>query len=103
MNKTIIKICLSVFSMLTLVVPVNAQQTPQASPFDGLPAGKGQIETFAFCSSCHSMMIVKQQRLSLEDWDETLEWMVEEQGMDELPEDIRPQVLAYLAEHFGVN
>ena len=79
----------------------NAQES--ASPFDGLPADKGQVEVFAFCSSCHSMMIVKQQKLSREDWDETLEWMVEEQGMDELPEGIRPLVLDYLAKHFGEN
>lgn len=77
---------------------VIAQET---APFGGIPSGKGQVEVFAFCSACHSMMIVKQQRLSRDDWEETLEWMVDEQGMDPLPEAIQPMVLDYLAEHFG--
>lgn len=84
-------------SVFVSVISV-AQET---SPFDGLPADTGQVEVFAFCSACHSMMIVKQQNLSREDWEETLEWMVEEQGMDEMPADIRPIVLDYLAKHYG--
>lgn len=75
-----------------------AQSKPE---YGGLPEGKGRIETFAFCSSCHSLMIVKQQKLSREDWEETLEWMVDEQEMPELPETIKPLVLDYLAKHFG--
>ncbi len=36
---------------------------------------------FDLCQACHSLKIVLQQRLSREVWDETLVWMIEEQGM----------------------
>ncbi len=36
---------------------------------------------FYLCQACHSLKTVLQQRLSREVWDETLVWMIEEQGM----------------------
>jgi hypothetical protein len=45
--------------------------------------------------------MVVQQGMSRRRWDETLVWMVEKQGMPELPDDARETVLDYLAEHFG--
>lgn len=65
------------------------------------PAGEGRELTGGFCSACHSLAIVKQQRLSRDSWDEVLIWMVEEQGMPDLPEPQREQVLDYLSTHFG--
>ncbi len=49
--------------------------------YEGLPAGPGREEVFYLCRACHSLKIVLQQRLSREVWDETLVWMIEEQGM----------------------
>ena len=90
-----------IFIGAMLASSICIANTNPADPFAGLPAGKGQVETFAFCSACHSLMIVKQQKLSREDWQETLEWMVEEQGMDELPPEAESLVLDYLSLHFG--
>ena len=54
------------------------------------------------CAACHSLMIVKQQGLSRADWDESLEWMVEEQGMTPIEDEAtRERVLDYLTNHFG--
>ena len=53
------------------------------------------------CGACHSLRLVQQQGLSRERWDELLAWMVEEQGMAELPAAERELVLDYLAEHYG--
>lgn len=69
--------------------------------FDGLPSGQGQAEVYATCSACHSLMIVKQQGMNRDRWKQTLEWMVEEQGMDELPPHKLQVILDYLSEHFG--
>lgn len=82
------------------------QTTTTATPatafdFGGLPPGAGQAEVFASCSACHSLMLVKQQGLSRERWTQTLEWMVEEQGMDELSPQRFEIILDYLSEHFG--
>ena len=73
----------------------------QDEDWAGLPSGPGREEGFYLCQACHSLAIVKQQGLSREDWDETLIWMVEEQGMPELDESEETLLLDYLAEHFG--
>lgn len=53
------------------------------------------IETY--CTACHSLAIVRQQRLSRSVWDDVLVWMVEEQGMPELEPDVRRAILDHLA------
>ena len=70
--------------------------------WQGLPPGDGRETVFQLCSACHSLAIVKQQGLTRESWRETLEWMVEEQGMPELEDDQMSQVLDYLAAHYGI-
>ena len=66
-----------------------------------LPDGKGKEEVEAYCSACHSLRLVLQQRLKRSDWDEVLESMAEEQGMSEISPDDRALVLDYLARHLG--
>ena len=39
--------------------------------------------------------------MSKKNWRETLDWMIEEQGMVELPEDVLDRIATYLAEHYG--
>lgn len=68
----------------------------------GLPPGPGREEVFYTCKACHSLKLVQQQGLSRKDWDETLDWMVEEQGMDEIEnEATRDLILDYLSTHYG--
>ncbi len=76
-------------------------QVAEADEWDGLPSGAGREEVYSLCGACHSLMIVKQQGLSRDAWDETLVWMVEEQGMPELDPDSLGLVLDYLAAHYG--
>lgn len=71
--------------------------------WDGLPPGAGREEVYYTCQACHSLAIVKQQGLSRESWDETLAWMVEEQGMPELETAERDLILDYLSSRYGVN
>lgn len=67
------------------------------------PLGPGREDTGYLCGACHSLAIVKQQGLKREDWDELLDWMVEEQGMDELEAADRELILDYLAKNFNVD
>lgn len=69
--------------------------------WQGLPAAPGRELVFGICQACHSLAIVKQQGLDRDSWDETLEWMVEEQGMPPLDAENRDLVLDYLATYYG--
>ena len=75
----------------------------QEDEWDGLPAGEGREEVYGLCGACHSLMIVKQQGLDRAAWEESLVWMVEEQGMPELDEETLDRVLDYLAQNYGVD
>lgn len=80
----------------------SAGEDPQQ--WQGLPPGPGREDVFYRCKACHSLMIVKQQGLSRAAWDESLEWMVEEQGMTPIEDAAtRNRVLDYLATHFGLD
>ena len=47
------------------------------------------------------MQIVRQQGMTRRQWDETLDWMVTEQGMGELNGAPREQILDYLSTVFS--
>ena len=64
--------------------------------YQGLPPGPGREEVFYLCQACHSLKTVLQQRLSRDVWDETLVWMIEEQGMPELDPEDYARILDYL-------
>ncbi len=66
-----------------------------------LPLGEGRQEVVETCSACHSLRLVVQQRLSQEVWDETLDWMVAEQGMPALEPLARRRILNYLSTHLN--
>ena len=72
--------------------------------WEGLPSGPGREDIFYRCKACHSLMIVKQQGLSRAAWEESLEWMVEEQGMPAIDDEhTRKRILDYLSTHFGLK
>lgn len=66
-----------------------------------LPDTPGVEETFYLCSACHSLAIIKQQRLPPARWDYLWNWMVEEQGMPEQDPETKDAILAYLKRHFS--
>jgi len=71
------------------------------SEFGVLHVAPGVEDTYYACTACHSEMIVAQQGLSRDGWDELLVWMVEEQGMPELDGEERMAILNYLATHYN--
>ncbi len=89
------------FAALGIMVCIGYQGAKaEPMPWDDLPPGEGRELTYASCSGCHSMMLVQQQGLSREAWEDTLDWMVAEQGMPEPPPVLREQILNYLAQVF---
>jgi hypothetical protein len=87
--------------VLCLLLAGGTPPATAQSEFGGLPEGEGRLETFQNCIRCHSMAIIRQQRLSRERWDQILTWMVDVQGMHEMPPEVRARVLDYLAEKFS--
>ena len=80
----------------------TAAPRPDRPPTLGvLVAAEGAEETHAYCTACHSERIVAQQGLTRSDWEELLEQMVEENGMDPIEEPDRGRILAYLETHYG--
>jgi hypothetical protein len=77
---------------------------PQFDPADdyfGLPRIGAFEDVEAYCTACHSLQIVMQQRASKARWDYMLTWMSEKQGMAKMPEDDRQRILDYLSSNFG--
>ena len=89
--------CLLAALLLTTTCGANSAS---AREYDGLPPGEGRVEVFAWCTACHSAQIIIQQGLSRANWDETLVWMVEEQGMQEPDTEMRRKILDYLSKQF---
>ena len=67
---------------------------------DSLPPGKGQEETFFLCAACHGTALIKQQGLSRELWEASLQLMIDRHGMAKPDDTDRNLILDYLAEHF---
>lgn len=81
---------------------LDASRRPEGNPeLGGLPDAPGAEDTFYMCSSCHSIALVKQQRLSDARWDYLWRWMIEEQGMADPGEELRETILSYLKEHYS--
>ena len=82
--------------------PVTATPPSDQPPALGvLVTGEGAEETHAYCTTCHSERIVAQQGLTRADWEELLEQMVEENGMNPIEEPDLGRVLSYLTTHYG--
>ncbi len=67
----------------------------------GLPRDEGYELVSAYCSACHSLNIVMQQKATAERWNEILDWMVETQGMARLNQEDQSVIHTYLSTHFS--
>lgn len=84
-----------------LLAAAPAQSSDDDYDWGGLAPGEGREEVYYNCQACHSLMIVTRSDFSRRVWDEVLDWMVESQGMWEMPAEDRQLVLDYLVEHYG--
>ncbi len=92
------------FNALDPSFEITASTESAFNPSDdywGLPRDAGYELVSAYCSACHSLNIVMQQKATAERWDEILDWMVETQGMARLKPEDRRLVHDYLSAHFS--
>jgi hypothetical protein len=89
-----------VLAALFLLVPAGLTQSPQFVPRDenpeDFPPGPGRDDTFYACTPCHGFKLVVQQGMNRRQWEDTLDWMTEKQGMPALEGNDRKTVLDYL-------
>lgn len=81
----------------------EAPDSPDEYEFGVLFDAPGVEPTYYTCTACHSEMIVAQQGLTRDEWDDLFEWMVDEQGMTEIDEPERTEILDYLAAHYNTD
>jgi hypothetical protein len=74
--------------------------TPRDESPEEFPPGPGRDETFYTCTACHNFKLVAQQGLNRRQWDDSLTWMTEKQGMPPLEGKEREVVLDYLEASF---
>lgn len=67
----------------------------------GLAPGDGRDLIIENCTACHSTMIILQNRMTRDRWDETITWMQKEQGLWILQKEVRKKILDYLAKAQG--
>lgn len=85
------------------LIALTAASLAQDSEYGVLHQAPGVEETYIYCAACHSERLVAQQGLSRGDWESLFDWMVEEQGMDEIEEPDRSIVLDYLTMHYNID
>jgi hypothetical protein len=72
-----------------------------SDPHWGLPDDEGRNLVEAYCGACHSLSLVMQQSMVDSAWESTLERMVSDRGMPEIPAEPRQAIISYLTEYFG--
>jgi len=88
--------------LLLFALPICAALAEKnEADYGGLPPDVGREVTFDNCNACHSTMLVAQQRLARDIWDETLDYMVEEHGMDSMESGERRKFLDYLSTYLN--
>ncbi|WP_207802586.1 c-type cytochrome [Motiliproteus coralliicola] len=73
----------------------------EASEYGVLFPAPGVDTTYYACTACHSERIIAQQGQTREGWDEVIDWMIDEQGLDKLDDADRTVILDYLSTHYG--
>ena len=102
MRKYIITVT-SLISLATFsLFDVSAEEVPELAEL-GLPSALGGEEVVIFCAPCHSLKLVAQQGLSRNDWEETIQWMYDEQGMERMELADHELVLNYLSEYISIE
>lgn len=89
--------------MALAALPVTAADGDEEPEYGVLVDKPGAEETYIYCAACHSERIVAQQGLTRKDWVELLEWMVDEQEMDEIEEPDYTIILDYLTKHYNTD
>lgn len=71
--------------------------------YQGLSPRKGREQILENCTACHSTAIILQNHMPRKQWDQTLTWMQEKQGLWHLEPSLRKVILDYLSTTQGIK
>jgi hypothetical protein len=71
-----------------------------ADALEDLPEGHGRELTFAWCTPCHGLKIIRQQGMSAPRWDDKIQEMIDKNGLKLADASTRATIVAYLSKAF---
>lgn len=82
------------------VAPATAAETV-IDKETGLVVAPGFAEVKTTCTTCHSPMLITQNKADRDGWLEMIRWMQAKQGLRQLEPELEKAILDYLAAHYG--
>ncbi|WP_232787622.1 hypothetical protein [Paraglaciecola sp. MB-3u-78] len=91
---------LFVLGLSTSVLSIQAEEKTTYDPITGFVIGENYEIVRAHCTACHSAKLVTQNRMTRDNWLETIRWMQKSQGLWPLGAQ-EQQILDYLETHYS--
>jgi hypothetical protein len=91
---------LILLGMSTIALSIQAKDKITYDPMTGLVISKNYDIVRAHCTACHSAKLVTQNRMTRENWLETIRWMQRSQGLWPLGAQ-EQKILDYLETHYS--
>ena len=89
-----------VIGLSSTALPIQAQETSTYDPISGFVVAENYEIVRAHCTACHSAKLVTQNRMTRDNWLETIRWMQKSQGLWPLGVQ-EPKILDYLESHYS--
>jgi hypothetical protein len=84
----------------TIALSIHAEEKTTYDPITGFVIGENYEIVRAHCTACHSAKLVTQNRMTRENWLETIRWMQKSQGLWPLGAQ-EQKILDYLESHYS--
>jgi hypothetical protein len=101
LNTRCMHLCfVTVIGLSSTALPIQAQETSTYDPITGFVVAENYEIVRAHCTACHSAKLVTQNRMTRDNWLETIRWMQKYQGL--WPLGVQEQkILDYLESHYS--
>ncbi|WP_299802037.1 cytochrome C [uncultured Shewanella sp.] len=99
MTKTLFTAGLLALSYLSPAMAADAGKSYPVDPVSGLIMAPGWEMVNYQCNACHTTLIIPQNKGNREVWRDTIQWMVDTQGLWDLSDTWDP-VLDYLSTYY---
>lgn len=76
-------------------------QAEQIDSQTGLVIDQGFDTVKKRCTVCHSAKLIVQNKATRQGWVDTIRWMQDTQGLQQLDQNTEQQILNYLATHYA--
>ena len=91
---------LILFGLCTIALSIQAVEKTTYDPITGFVIGENYEIVRAHCTACHSAKLVTQNRMTRDNWLETIRWMQKSQGLWPLGAQ-EQKILDYLEIHYS--